>query len=103
MSAILMQIVFGWPAILLSLGLALAGILFKKWNLTLVGAILFLLPGWSVGQYFSLSLLLPLLMFGSAYAIYKGKIYLAFLLILPILIVIARLGYLVLTQRPLII
>ena len=98
MSAILTQILFGWSTILLSIGFALGGILFKKWNLTLVGAILFLLPGWYIGQYFSLSLFLPLLMFASTFAIHKGKIFLAFLFIIPILIVIARLGYLVLMQ-----
>lgn len=98
MSSFEIQMLFGWPAIILALGFALAGIFFKQWILSLAGAILFVLPGWYVGHYFGLSMILPLLIFGSAYAIYKNKILLAFLFIAPILVVIVWLGFFVLTQ-----
>jgi len=94
----LIPMLFGWPMIILSLGFAFAGILLKRRTLSLVGAVLFLPPAWYLGLYTAFSLILPLFLFGSAYAVSKGKIVLAFLLIVPVLIVVGWLGFLVLTQ-----
>ncbi len=94
----LIPMLFGWPAIILSLGFALAGIVFKRPALSLVSTVIFLAPAWYIGHYFAFSIMLPLFLPGSAYAISKNKIGIAFLLIVPVLIVIGRLGLLVLTQ-----
>ncbi len=94
----LIPMLFGWPAIILSLGFALAGIVFKRSALSLVSAVLFLAPAWYIGHYFAFSIILPLFFLGSAYAISKNKIVMAFLFIVPVLIVVGRLGFLVLTQ-----
>ena len=98
MTEILVQTILGWPAIIASLGLALAGILLKRPILSLVGAVLYLAPAWYLGLYFSFSFILPLFSVGSAYAVSKGKTALAFALMLPPLLVSGWIGYLVLTQ-----
>jgi len=94
----LIPMLFGWPMIILSLGFTFAGILFKRRALSLVGAVLFLPPAWYLGLYFAFSIILPLFLFGSTYAVSKGKFVLAFLLTVPVLIVTGWLGFLVLTQ-----
>jgi len=94
----LIPMFFGWPMISLSLGFTFAGILLKRRALSLVGAVLFLPPAWYLGLYFAFSLTLPLFLFGSSYAVSKEKFVLAFLLIVPVLIVTGWLGFLVLTQ-----
>jgi len=94
----LIPMLFGWPMIILSLGFAVAGILLKRRTLSLVGAVLFLSPAWYLGLYFAFSVILPLFLFGSTYAVSKEKFVLAFLLTVPVLIVTGWLGFLVLTQ-----
>ncbi|MDP1713378.1 MAG: hypothetical protein Q8L41_01410 [Anaerolineales bacterium] len=98
MTDFLVPIIFGWPAIIASLGLALAGILLKHPILSLVGAVLYLAPAWYLGFYFSFSFILPLFSFGSAYAVSKGKTALALALMVPILLISGWIGFLVLTQ-----
>ncbi len=62
------QMLFGWHAMLLSLAFAIAGVLFKRTALSIVGAILFLLPK----RRYSLAswLIVPQLIVISALAIY---------------------------------
>ena len=98
MTDFLIPMLFGWPMISLSLGFTFAGILLKRSTLSLVGAVLFLPPAWYLSLYSAFSLILPLCLFGSAYAVSKGKSGLAFLLIVPILLVTSWLAYIVLTQ-----
>jgi len=94
----IIPMIFGWPMIILSLGFAFAGILFKKPTLSIVGGVLFLPPAWYLSLYFSLSIILPAFIFGSSYAISKNKMGLALLLIAPVLIATGWLGFLVLIQ-----
>ena len=90
---------FGWPMTILALGCVLAGILFSRWKLTLLGGILFLPPTWFISLYFSYALILPLFLFVSAYFVAKNKTFVAFLLTLPVLALTAWwLAFLVLTQ-----
>ena len=98
MFEILIQMFLGWPAILLSLGLALAGILSKKSLVSLPGGIFFLPPAWYLSHYSVVFMVLPLLLFGSAYALSRNRIAGAVLFIIPVFIAMAGLGIVVLTQ-----
>ncbi len=92
------QMLFGWHAMLLSLAFAIAGVLFKRTALSIVGAILFLLPGLYLSSYSLWFALVPFFIFGSAYAGWKRRYSLASWLIVPQLIVISALAIYVLTQ-----
>jgi len=94
----LIPMLFGLPMIILSLGFSFAGILLKRGALSLAGAVLFLPPAWYLSLYSAFFLILPLFLFGSTYAVSKGKFGLAFLLIVPVLVVAGWLGFLVPTQ-----
>jgi hypothetical protein len=98
MYEIFIQIIFGWPAMLLSLGFAFAGILSKRWSLSLLSAILFVLPGWYLSHYTLVFALIPLCIFGSAFAIWNNKQALASLLIVPVFIFLIALAIVVLSQ-----
>ena len=98
MFQILIQTFLGWPAMLAAIGLALAGILFKKSKLTGMGAVLFMGPAWYLAHYTILFYTLPLMFLLSAYLTSKGRATLAFLSILPIVLFLGWLGYVVLTQ-----
>jgi hypothetical protein len=97
----LVQIIFGWPAILLSLVASAAGIL-KKWPWMLVlGGLLctpfaLYLSGYPVVRF--LALLLPFFQFGSAWAVHAKRKILAWVLLLPLVTVSTILAYVVLTQ-----
>lgn len=95
---ILIPMFFGWPAIIVSLGLALVGILSQKWEYSTAGAIFLLPPAWYLSHYSLIYVILPLLIFGSAYAVSKGKPTRAFILVVPVLVAIGGLGIVVLTQ-----
>jgi hypothetical protein len=88
----------GWPAMIVSLGLAFAGILFKRTNLSLMSAVFFLAPAWYLSHYFILLGSLPFFLLLSAQAISRDKTLLALVCIVPILLVMGTLGYVVLTQ-----
>lgn len=95
------QIFFGWPSILASLALCIAGLLAKRPLLVALGAALFIAPGLYLSGYPALrwfGLLLPLCLFGAAYALRRKKAVVAWLLTLPALIVSAWLAFLVLNQ-----
>lgn len=89
---------FEWPVIIASLGLALVGILFKRPKFLLVGSILFLPGAWYLGSYYSFAFLLPLFFFVSVAALWKNKIALAIIFIIPEFLITGRIAYLVLTQ-----
>jgi hypothetical protein len=101
MISILVQIFFGWPAIITTLLVSVVGLVWKKYWLLLIGALLFLpvslyLSGFQVLRGWSL--LFPLSLIGSAFAIRGRKLLLGWLLVLPVFTVSIWLAYLVLTQ-----
>lgn len=94
----LMQLFFGWPAMILSLVLAISGLLFRKPIVTGISVGLFLLPAWYLSHYSGIIILVPFFLAGSTYAIYKNKDVLAFMLMIPLMIVIGLVGMAVLMQ-----
>ena len=96
---LLIQIIFGWPAIVTSIFLSVVGISLKK-PLLLVAAGIIGIPfgGYITAGSHLPGLLLPLFQLGSAYAIKRQKTLIAWLLIIPMVITAAMLAYLVLTQ-----
>ena len=92
-------ICFGWPAIIASILLAIAGLLMKKPRLLVIAGVVFL----PFTYYLSNGLrnplvIMPFLLFASAYAVHRQKIRLAWLLLLPLVIVSVVLAIIVLTQ-----
>jgi hypothetical protein len=95
----LVQIVFGWPAIIVSILLSIAGIWRKKPGLLMAAGIVCIPFAYYVSNGFrSPLLLLPVCELGAAYALMRGFNRIAWLLIAPLLIVAALLAYTVLTQ-----
>jgi hypothetical protein len=98
---ILVQIVFGWPAIIVSLLLTLAGLIWKRFWLLIVAAAVFFpfslyLSGFPAVRI--LGLFLPVFQLGAALAVRARKLPLAWVLASPAFIVSALLAYLVLSQ-----
>ena len=101
MSALLVQIIFGWPAILVSLALCIAGLLWMKAFMVVIGAVMFIPASWFLSGYPPvrwLAPLLPLFLLGAAYAVHRKKKLLAWLLTLPSMVFSASLAVIVLTQ-----
>ena len=98
MSDLFVQIVFGWPAIITSILLSIAGVWLKKpVVLAMAGIALIPLTYYLSGSR-NLFVVLPFFQFGSAYAVIRQKTLLAWLLIAPIMIVAVLLAYAVLSQ-----
>ena len=102
MIEILVRIFFGWPAIIATLLVSAAGILWKRYWLLFIGALLFFpvslyLSGYPAIRW--LGLALPFFLAGSGFAVRARKTWLAWLLASPVFIVSAWLAYLVLTQN----
>jgi hypothetical protein len=96
---VLLQMVFGWPAIIVSLLLSIAGVWLKKPALLVAAGIVgtpFALY-MSVG-YHTPALAFTLFQFGSAFAVKRQKILFAWVLIAPMIVFAAMLAYVVLTQ-----
>jgi hypothetical protein len=94
-SDILIQFVFGFAAGILSLLVSALGI-WKKWWFAMVLAGLWTIPA---TVYLSAASGLPLFLlclfqFGGAYAVYKGKPYIAWYLLIPLLLVTIYMTYL---------
>jgi hypothetical protein len=98
MVELLIQTFLGWPAMILSLGLALAGIVLKRSSLSLISALFFVAPAWYLSNYSIFLGSLPFFLLLSAQAISRNKILLAALAILPVLLVMGALGYVVINQ-----
>ena len=99
MTDILVQIVFGWPAIITSILLSIAGVWLKQTKLLVIAGFI----GIPFAAYLTAAsqwpgLLLPLFQFGSAYAITRQKILIAWLLITPMIVAATVLAAVVLTQ-----
>lgn len=101
MSDVLVQIIFGWPVILLSLAVTVAGILKKwPWMVALGGALCFpftvYLYGFTYLHYFAF--LLPFFQFGAAWAVWAGRKILPWILLLPLASILIILAIMVLSQ-----
>jgi hypothetical protein len=98
MQDILVQIIFGWPAVITSLLVSVAGLWFKKPILLVVGGILIILFTIYISGYWRPAGILPLFQLGAAYALWKKKTTLAWVLLSPLVIMSVSLAYVVLTQ-----
>jgi hypothetical protein len=102
MQEIFVQIIFGWPFIILSLLLAVAGILLKRPALLIAGAIFFVPPAWYLSGYPAIrgfGMLLPVCMLGAAYYVKRCKPGFAWLLVSPSIVTSAWLAFLVMAQH----
>ena len=99
MTEILVQIIFGWPAVITSILLSIAGIRLKKPALLVASGILCIPFTYYISNGFrNPTLLLPLFQFASVYALTRKRELLAWLLISPLIIVSVALAYAVWTQ-----
>jgi hypothetical protein len=77
---------FGWPAIVVTVILAVIGLFRKNYRFLVAAAILALPPAWFLSGFpiiRSLAFLLPLLLLASGYFVYRGWGMLAWLLAIP--------------------
>lgn len=99
---ILVQIIFGWPAIIMSIVLAATGIL-KKWPWLVVAAGVFAIPfsfyfsGYPI--FYFTPLLLPLCLFGAAWALRGKRKFLPWILLTPLVAFSSLLAILVISQN----
>jgi hypothetical protein len=99
MTETLIQVTFGWPAIIISILLSIVGLMLRKPALLIVAGIICMPFTYYVSNGFSnLAVVLPLFSFGSAYAITRQKKLIAWLCITPLVVIAAALAYTVLTQ-----
>jgi hypothetical protein len=98
MTDILVQIIFGWPAIITSIMLSIAGVWLKRPTLLVVAGIVCVPFTYYLSGYRTPAVILPLFQFGSAYAVKRQKTLMAGLLIAPMIISAVMLAYVVLTQ-----
>lgn len=99
MTDLIVQIVFGWPAIITSIFLSVAGVWLKNPRVLVAAGVI----GIPFAAYLTAAshlpgLLLPLFQFGSAYAITRQKMLIAWLLITPMIVAATVLASVVLTQ-----
>ena len=98
MTDVTVQITFGWPAIITSILLSIAGVWLKRPTLLVVAGIVCIPFTYYLSGYRTPAAILPLFQFGSAYAVKRQKTLLACLLIAPMIISAVMLAYAVLTQ-----
>jgi hypothetical protein len=97
----LLIILVGWPAIIVTLILAVIGLLRNNYLFLLGAAILAFPFSWYLSGFPSISspaFLLPLLLFGSSYLMFRGREMLAWLIAIPYFLVILLLFYVVVAQ-----
>jgi hypothetical protein len=101
MSEVLVQLIFGWPAILLSLLISIIGLLWGKPRLLVLAGALAVPFSWYLSGYPAIrtpAVLLPVFQFGAGWALRSEKKVLAWVLLAPPAIIIAFLAVVVLTQ-----
>lgn len=98
MTDILVPILFGWPAIITSILLSIAGVWTKKPGLLVAAGIVCIPFSYYLSGYSMPAVILPFFQFGSAYAITHQKNWLAWLLIVPLFVIAVVLAYIVRTQ-----
>lgn len=85
MEEILIQFTFGLPAILLALLLSLAGLIAKKPLLLALGGLFSTGPAYYLGGGLHIPVLIvPPLLFGAAFAVYKKKTRWLWLVLIPL-------------------
>ena len=99
MTEILVQIIFGWPAVITSILLSIAGIRLKRPALLIASGIICIPFTYYISNGFrNPAALLPLFQFASAYALARNRELIAWLLITPLIVVSVVLAYAVLTH-----
>jgi len=99
MTQTLAIICFGWPAIITSILISMAGLLMKRPTLLVIaGVVCIPFTYYLSGGFRNPALILPLFQFGSAYAIHRQKNRLAWVLLAPLVIVSIVLAFIVWTQ-----
>lgn len=101
MPDLLVPILFGWPAIITSLLLSLAGLLRDKPWLLVAGGVLIIPFAWYLSGYPMIgtpAILLPLCQFGAGWMVRRDKKARAWLLLAPLAIIAGILAIVVLTQ-----
>jgi hypothetical protein len=95
----IIQIIFGWPAIITTILLSITGLVLKKPLLPIIAGFLCIPFTYYASNGFQNPLVtLPLLQFASAFAIKRHKQVIAWVLIMPLVFVSVTLAYAVLTQ-----
>jgi hypothetical protein len=97
----LIVMIFGWPAILGSLLLSLVGLVFRRPVLLIAAGVVIIPFSWYLSGFPAVrapGILLCLFQFGSAAAVWRGRMPAAWLLLLPLTLIAAVLAYVVLTQ-----
>jgi hypothetical protein len=90
MNGLLVVMIFGFPAVFVSLAVSVAGVLKDKFWLVIIGAVLFVPFSYYINGYPSLrgfAILLPLFQMGSAAAVREKNKLWAWLLLAPALFV----------------
>jgi hypothetical protein len=93
--------VFGWPAIITSLLVSIAGLVLRKPWLLVVGGVMVIPFAWYLSGYPAIrtsAILLPVFQFISAWVLGREKKILAWVLLAPLAIVIVFLAIVVLSQ-----
>ncbi len=99
MMDLLIQITFGWPAIILTILLSITGLAMKKPVLLIIaGFVCVPFTYYASNGFRNPFVVLPLLQFASSYAITQQKKVIAWLLIAPLVMISTLLAYAVLTQ-----
>ena len=99
MTEILVQIIFGWPAVITSILLSIAGIRLKRPGLLVASGFICIPFTYYISNGFrNPAAFLPLFQFASAYALTRNRELIAWLLITPLIIVSVALAYAVWTQ-----
>lgn len=97
----LLALLVGWPAILVTLILAIIGLIRSNYGFLLGAAILAFPFSWYLSGFPKISspaFLLPLFLFGSSYLMFRGREMLAWLMAIPYFLVILLLFYVVSAQ-----
>lgn len=99
LSDLLVQAIFGWPMIVVSILLSIAGVWLKKPAfLVIAGVVAIPFSAYITAATSLPGLLLPAFQLGAAYSVKRQKPVLAWLLIAPMIIVAGYLAYAVLSQ-----
>ena len=99
MSDVLVQTIFGWPAIGISILLSVIGVILKKpWLLVASGIVCIPFTYYISSGFRSPAILLPVFEFGAAYAVVREWKWITWLFVTPLIVVAVVLAYTVLTQ-----
>jgi hypothetical protein len=101
MLGFLLSLLVGWPAVLVTVVLALIGLIRREYRFLLMAAILALPYSWFLSGFPNLRspvFLLPTLLFGSSYMLFRGREMISWLLAIPFFLGILLLFFAVSSQ-----